>query len=68
MHCSVMAYDVIKKAASIYKNVDMESFEDEFILCECARITQETIQEVIRLNKLSSIEEIIAYTKAGAFV
>ncbi len=67
MHCSVMAYDVIKKAASIYKNVDMESFEDEFILCECARITQETIQEVIRLNKLSSIEEIIAYTKAGAF-
>ena len=67
MHCSVMAYDVIKKAASIYKNVDMESFEDEFILCECARVTQDTIQEVIRLNKLTSIEEIIDYTKAGAF-
>ncbi|MDM5270823.1 iron-sulfur cluster assembly scaffold protein [Sulfurovum sp. zt1-1] len=67
MHCSVMAYDVIKKAASIYKNVDMDSFEDEFILCECARITQETIQEVIRLNKLTTIEEIVAYTKAGAF-
>lgn len=67
MHCSVMAYDVIKKAASIYKNVDMESFEDEFILCECARVTQETIQEVIRLNKLTSIEEIVDFTKAGAF-
>ncbi|MCW8820947.1 MAG: iron-sulfur cluster assembly scaffold protein [Sulfurovum sp.] len=67
MHCSVMAYDVIKKAASIYKNVDMDSFEDEFILCECARVTQDTVQEVIHLNKLTSIEEITNYTKAGAF-
>jgi len=67
MHCSVMAYDVIKKAASMYKGVDMESFETEFIICECARVTQDTIQEVIKLNKLTSIEEIIDYTKAGGF-
>lgn len=67
MHCSVMAYDVIKKAASIYKNVDMDSFEEAFILCECARVTQDTIQEVIRLNKLTTLEEITNYTKAGAF-
>ena len=67
MHCSVMAYDVIKKAASLYKGVDMESFETEFIICECARVTQDTIKEVIKLNKLSSIEEIIDYTKAGGF-
>ncbi|MHC3994708.1 iron-sulfur cluster assembly scaffold protein [Thiomicrolovo sp. ZZH C-3] len=67
MHCSVMAYDVIKKAASIYKGVDMESFEDEFIICECARITQDTIMEVIKLNKLTSVEEITDYTKAGGF-
>jgi len=67
MHCSVMAYDVIKKAASIYKGVDMESFEDEFIICECARVTQDTIMEVIKLNKLKSIEEITDYTKAGGF-
>ncbi|UFS61521.1 iron-sulfur cluster assembly scaffold protein [Sulfurimonas sp. HSL-3221] len=67
MHCSVMAYDVIKKAASIYKGVDMESFEDEFIICECARITQDTIMEVIKLNKLKSVEEITDYTKAGGF-
>ena len=67
MHCSVMAYDVIKKAASIYKNVDMDSLEDEFILCECARVTQDTVQEIIRLNKLTTIEEITNYTKAGAF-
>jgi NifU-like protein len=67
MHCSVMAYDVIKKAASIYKGVDMESFEDEIIVCECARVSLQTIKDVIKINNLKTVEEITAYTKAGAF-
>ncbi|MEF3192468.1 MAG: iron-sulfur cluster assembly scaffold protein [Campylobacterales bacterium] len=67
MHCSVMAYDVIKKAAAIYKGVDMSAFEEEIIVCECARVSLSTIREVIRLNDLKSVEEITQYTKAGAF-
>ena len=67
MHCSVMAYDVIKKAAASHKGVDMESFEEEFIICECARVTQDTLVEVIKLNDLKSIEDIVDFTKAGAF-
>jgi len=67
MHCSVMAYDVIKKAASQYKGVDMESFEEEVIVCECARVSLSTLQEVIRLNDLTTVEQITDYTKAGAF-
>ncbi|WP_121627937.1 iron-sulfur cluster assembly scaffold protein [Poseidonibacter antarcticus] len=67
MHCSVMAYDVIKKAASEYKGVDMESFENEVIVCECARVSLGTIQEVIKLNDLKTVEQITDYTKAGAF-
>jgi len=67
MHCSVMAYDVIKKAAAQYKGVDMESFEEEVIVCECARVTLSTLQEVIRLNDLTTIEQITDYTKAGGF-
>jgi len=67
MHCSVMAYDVIKKAASMYMNVDMESFEEEIIVCECARVSLSTLQEVIRLNDLTTVEQIADYTKAGAF-
>jgi len=62
-----MAYDVIKKAAAQYKGVDMESFEEEVIVCECARITLSTLQEVIRLNDLTTVEQITDYTKAGAF-
>ncbi|AXX86569.1 [Fe-S] cluster assembly scaffold protein [Malaciobacter marinus] len=67
MHCSVMAYDVIKKAASQYKGVDMESLEEEEIVCECARVSLATIKEVIKINDLKTVEEITDYTKAGAF-
>ena len=67
MHCSVMAYDVIKKAAAQYKGVEMGSFEEEVIVCECARITLSTLEEVIRLNDLTTVEQITDYTKAGAF-
>jgi NifU-like protein len=67
MHCSVMAYDVIKKAAAEYKGVDMESFETEVIVCECARVSLGTIREVIRINDLNTVEQITDYTKAGAF-
>jgi NifU-like protein len=67
MHCSVMAYDVIKKAASIYMGVDAESFEDEIIVCECARVSLGTLQEVIRLNDLKTVSEVTDYTKAGGF-
>lgn len=67
MHCSVMAYDVIKAAAAQYKGVDPEHFEDEIIVCECARVSLGTIKEVIKLNDLHTVEEITQYTKAGAF-
>jgi NifU-like protein len=67
MHCSVMAYDVIKKAAGLYMGVDAESFEDEIIVCECARVSLGTLQEVIRLNDLKTVAEVTDYTKAGGF-
>ncbi len=67
MHCSVMAYDVIKKAAGLYMGVDAESFETEIIVCECARVSLGTIKEVIRLNDLTTVEQITDYTKAGGF-
>ncbi len=46
-NCSVMAYDVIKKAASQYKGVDMESFEEDIIVCECARVSLSPLERVI---------------------
>jgi NifU-like protein len=62
-----MAYDVIKKAAGMYLGVDAESFEEEQIVCECARVSLATLKEVIKLNDLKTVEQIIDYTKAGGF-
>ena len=67
MHCSVMAYDVIKRAAAIYKGVDSRELEKEEIVCECARVSLKTVQDVIRINDLKTVEEITRFTKAGAF-
>lgn len=67
MHCSVMAYDVIKQAAAIYKGTDKEALDNQEIVCECAQVTLSTIQDVIRINDLKTVEEITEYTKAGAF-
>ena len=67
MHCSVMAYDVIKAAAAKYKGINISELEEEEIVCECARVSLSTIKEVIRINDLTTVEEITNYTKAGAF-
>lgn len=67
MHCSVMAYDVIKKAAGMYLGVDEATFESELIVCECARVSLNTLKEVIRINDLTTVEQITDYTKAGGF-
>ena len=65
MHCSVMAYDVIKQAAANYKGVDPAHFEDEIIVCDCARVSLGTIKEVIRLNDLRTVEESHAIHQSG---
>ncbi|MFA6686107.1 MAG: iron-sulfur cluster assembly scaffold protein, partial [Desulfuromonas sp.] len=67
MHCSVMAYEVIKRAAAIYRNVDISTLEEKDIVCECARVTLQTVEDAIRINDLTTVEEITDYTKAGAF-
>ncbi len=67
MHCSVMASEVIKRAAAIYRNVDIATLEEKDIVCECARVTLQTVEDAIRVNDLTTVEQITGYTKAGAF-
>ena len=52
---------------SEYKGVDMDSLEEEEIVCQCARVSLRTVRDVIRINDLQTVEEITRYTKAGAF-
>jgi NifU-like protein len=67
MHCSVMAYEVIKQAVAIYRNVDVETLKDKDIVCECARVSLSMVEDAIRINDLTTIDEVTDYTKAGAF-
>ncbi len=67
MHCSVMAYEVIKRATSIYRGVDISTLDEADIVCECARVNLQTVEDAIRINDLTTVEEITDYTKAGAF-
>ncbi len=67
MHCSVMAYDVIRKAAALYKNVDVKVFEEDEIVCHCGRITRKQIEDAIINNHLTTVEAIMDATGAGTY-
>ena len=67
MHCSVMAYDVIKKAAAEYKNVDEKTFEEEEIVCHCGRITRKEVEDAILGKDLKTVEEVMEATGAGTY-
>jgi NifU-like protein len=67
MHCSVMAYDVIKRAIAQYQGIDINEIENQEIVCPCAQVTLGTIVDAIVINDLKTVEEITHYTKAGGF-
>ena len=67
IYATIMAYDAIKKTVAAAKGLNLSDFEDEMIVCHCAGVSLSTIQEVIKLNDLKTVEQITQYTKAGAF-
>jgi NifU-like protein len=67
MHCSVMAYDVIKKAVADYKNIDIEEYAEKEIICHCGRITRKEIEEAIISKNLTTVEEVVKETGAGSY-
>ena len=67
MHCSVMAYDVILEAAAQYKGVERSELENQDIVCECARVTRQTVVNAIREHNITEVEQIIEITKAGSY-
>lgn len=64
MHCSVMGQEALEKAISFYRGEPENKVAGETV-CECFGITDIEIEQVVRQNTLSSIEEVTGYTKAG---
>jgi NifU-like protein len=64
MHCSVMGREALEQAISNFKGTPVRA-EEEKIVCECFGVTEKEIERAIRENRLTSVEEVTNYTKAG---
>jgi NifU-like protein len=66
MHCSVMGRDAFHAAVANYRGEPppRELIEGELV-CECFGVTDEQIRKEVRENKLTTVEEVTHYTKAG---
>lgn len=64
MHCSVMGRDALEKAIACYRGEPEKKIEGE-IVCECFGVTDVEIERVVRENRLTTIEDVTDYVKAG---
>ncbi|MGD9239115.1 MAG: Fe-S cluster assembly protein NifU [Desulfobacterales bacterium] len=64
MHCSVMGRDALEKAIACHLGEPEKEVEGE-IVCECFGVTDREIERVVRENKLTAIEDVTDYVKAG---
>ncbi len=64
MHCSVMGQEALEKAIAQYRGEAAREVEGN-IICECFGITDREIEKTVREHRLTSIEDVTGYLKAG---
>ena len=64
MHCSVMGQEALEKAIAQYRGEAAREVEGN-IICECFGITDREIEKTVRDHRLTSIEDVTGYLKAG---
>ncbi len=66
MHCSVMGMEALHAAAADYRGeVIDDDHEEGELICKCFAIDDLMIKRVVKANQLTTLEEVINYTKAG---
>lgn len=65
MHCSVMGREALEAAVANYRGEAVPVEETEGIVCKCFEVTEDKIRKVAIENRLTTVEEITNFTKAG---